>query len=146
MMQEVIRWYSKIAILAIDDDLTILLDEVEAVVKSPRNGKSNAAHNITAEEIKAGGEHIIDALTAICNKLWSTKQWTNCECHCWWSPSPNKGDLQLCQNYRTISLTSHVSKVMFKSAALLTTAASQSHSCRRTGKLESRPKHYLTNL
>ena len=51
---------------------------------------------------------MIDILTAICNKIWKT-----------WTQSlvitlPKKGNLQLCQNYRTISLISHPSKVMLK--------------------------------
>ena len=55
-----------------------------------------------------------DILTAICNKIWKTGEWPTT-----WTQSlvitlPNKGNLQLCQNYRTISLISHPSKVMLK--------------------------------
>ena len=57
---------------------------------------------------------MIDILTAICNKIWSTGEWPTT-----WTQSlvitlPKKGNLQLCQNYRTISLISHPSKVMLK--------------------------------
>ena len=57
---------------------------------------------------------MIDVLTEICNTIWRTGEW----------PTPlsqlqiitllKKGNLQLCQNYRTISLISHSSKVMLK--------------------------------
>ena len=55
-----------------------------------------------------------DILTAICNKILKTGEWPTI-----WTQSlvitlPKKGNLQLCQNYRTISLISHPSKVMLK--------------------------------
>ena len=57
---------------------------------------------------------MIDVLTEICNRIWRTGEWPTP-----WTQSliitlPKKGNLQLCQNYRTISLFSHSSKVMLK--------------------------------
>ena len=59
---------------------------------------------------------MIDVLTEICDRIWRTGEWPNP-----WTQSliitlslPKKGNLQLCQNYRTISLISHSSKVMLK--------------------------------
>ena len=57
---------------------------------------------------------MIGILTAICNKIWKTGEWPTT-----WTQSlvitlPTKGNMQLCQNYRTISLISHPSKVMLK--------------------------------
>ena len=57
---------------------------------------------------------MIDTLTKICNKIWVTREWPT-----EWTQSlvitlPKKGNLQKCQNYRTISLISHPSKVMLK--------------------------------
>ncbi len=57
---------------------------------------------------------MITALTTICNKIWQTGEWPTP-----WTQSliitlPKKGNLRLCQNYRTISLISHPSKVMLK--------------------------------
>ena len=56
----------------------------------------------------------IDALTEICYRIWRTGEWPSP-----WTQSliitlPKKGNLQLCQNYRTISLISHSRKVMLK--------------------------------
>ena len=70
--------------------------------------------NIPAELVQAGGETMIDVLTEICNRIWRTGEWPTP-----WTQSliitlPKKGNLQLCQNYRTISLISHSSKVMLK--------------------------------
>ena len=57
---------------------------------------------------------MIDILTAICNKIWRTGEWPTT-----WTESlvitlPKKSNLQLSQNYRTISLISHPSKVKLK--------------------------------
>ena len=87
---------------------------MEAAVKALKMGKSAGVDNIPAELVQAGGEAMIDILTAICNKIWKKGEWPTT-----WTQSivitlPKKGNLQLCQNYRTISLTSHPSKVMLK--------------------------------
>ena len=55
-----------------------------------------------------------DFLPSICNVIWETGKWPST-----WTKSiiitiPKKGNLQLCNNYRTISLISHGSKVMLK--------------------------------
>ena len=53
-------------------------------------------------------------LLIICNKIWQTGEWPTP-----WTQSltislPKKGNLHLCQNYRTISLIGHPSKVMLR--------------------------------
>ena len=77
-----------------------------------KKGKSSRVYNIPAELVKAGGETMIDVLTESYNRIWRTGDWPTL-----WAQSliitlPKKGNLQLCQNYRTISLISHSSKVM----------------------------------
>ena len=96
------------------DNYPILRDEVEQAVNSLKHGKSAGVDNIPSELIKNGGEAMIDALTVICNKIWETGEWPTS-----WTQShiitlSKKGNLQQCQNYRTISLISHPSKVMLK--------------------------------
>ena len=92
----------------------ILREEVEIAVASLKKGKSVGVDNIPAELVQAGGETMIDVLTEICNRIWRTGEWRTP-----WTQSliitlPKKGNLQLCQNYRTIRLISHSSKVMLK--------------------------------
>ena len=87
---------------------------MEAAVKALKKGKLAGVDNIPAELVQTGREAMIDILTAICNKIWKTGEWPTT-----WTQSlvitlPKKGNLQLCQNYRTISLISHPSKVMLK--------------------------------
>ena len=97
-----------------NDNYPILREEVEAAVKSLKKGKSAGADNVPAELVQAGGEAMISALLTICNKIWQTGEWPTP-----WTQSlvitlPKKVNLQLCQNYSTISLISHPSKVMLK--------------------------------
>ena len=87
---------------------------MEAAVQSLKRGKSVGVDNIPAELVQAGGEDVITTLTTICNKIWQTGEWPTP-----WTQSlvitlPKKGNLQQCQNYRTMSLISHPSKVMLK--------------------------------
>ena len=48
---------------------------MEAAVKALKMGKSAGVDNIPAELVQAGGEAMIDILTAICNKIWKTGEW-----------------------------------------------------------------------
>ena len=57
---------------------------------------------------------MIDVLTEICNRIWRTGEWPTPWTQLLIITLPKKGNLQLCQNYRTISLISHSSKVMLK--------------------------------
>ena len=89
-----------------------LREEMGAAVKALKIGKSAGVDNIPAELVQAGGEAMTDILTTMCNKIWKTGEWPTT-----WTQSlvitfPKKGNFQLCQNYRTISLISHPSKVM----------------------------------
>ncbi|GFS08675.1 endonuclease-reverse transcriptase [Elysia marginata] len=64
--------------------------------------------------VQAGGEAAIDMLLLICNKILQTGAWPKP-----WTQSlvitlPKKGNLKLCQSYRTISLISSPIKVMLK--------------------------------
>ena len=92
----------------------ILREEVEAAVKALKMGKSAGVDNIPAELVQAGEEDMVDILTTICNKIWKTGERPTT-----WTQSlvitlPKKGNLQLCQNYRTISLISRPSEIMLK--------------------------------
>ena len=75
---------------------------------------SAGVNNIPAELVQAGGQDVITVLMTISNKIWQTGEWPTP-----WTQSlvitlPKKGNLQQCQNCRTISLISHPSKVMLK--------------------------------
>ena len=100
-----------------NDSYPILREEVEAAVKSLKKGKSAGVDKIPSELVQAGGEAMTDMLLIICNKIWQAgliicnKIWQTGEWPTPWTQSliitlPKKGNLQLYQNYRTISLIS----------------------------------------
>ena len=83
-------------------------------MKSLKKGKSAGVDTIPAELLQQGGEAMVNALLIICNRIWRTGEWPTP-----WTQSPvialsKNGNLQLCQNYHTINLISHPSKVMLK--------------------------------
>ena len=102
------------ALVPEEDLQPIIRKEVEIAVASLKKRKSAGVDNIPAELVQAGGKTMITVLTKICNEIWRTEEWPTR-----WTQSliitlPKKCNLQLCQNYRTISLISHSSKVMLK--------------------------------
>ena len=96
-----------------DDKSPTLREEVEAAVKCLKGGNHQDG-NVPAELIKNGGEAMISTLTVICNKIWETGEWPTPWTKYMIITIPKKGNLQICNNYRTISLISHPSKVMLK--------------------------------
>ena len=76
--------------------------------------ESARVDNIPAELVQAGGEDVFTALTTICNKIWQTGEWPTLLTQSLVIMLPKKGNLQQCQNYRTISFISHPSEVMLK--------------------------------
>ena len=97
-----------------ENDHPILRRKVEAAVQSLKKGKSAGVDNIPAELVQARGKDVITALTTICNQIWQTGEWLTPWIQSLVITLPNKGNLQQCQNYRTISLISHPNKVMLK--------------------------------
>ena len=83
-------------------------------MQSLKKGKSVAVDYIPVELVPAGGGDVITVLTTNCYKIWQTGEWPTL-----WTQSlvitlTKKGNLQQYQNYQTISLISHPSKVMLK--------------------------------
>ena len=87
---------------------------MEAAVQSLNKAKSAGVNNIPAELVQGDGEEVITALTTICDKIWQTREWTVPLTQSLFITLPKKDNLQQCQNYRTIGLISHSSKVMLK--------------------------------
>ena len=97
-----------------DDDHPILREEVEAEMQALESGKAAGTDGVPAELIKHGSETVNDMLTKICDEIWRTGEWPTPWTQSLITTLPKKGNLQLCQNYRTISLISHASKVMLE--------------------------------
>ena len=107
-----------------EDNFQILREEVDAAIRSLKKGKSAGIDNMTAELIQHRGQVVTDIFTRICNKIWqsglhhgdnhslspSLKQAISNSAGEWptpWRQSliitlPKTGNLQQCQDYRTI--------------------------------------------
>ena len=95
-----------------EDSPPVLKEEVEAAVRSLKPGKAPGVDSIPSELLGCGGESTVEVLTALCQKIWEEKKWPAEWTQSLVIPLPKKGNLRQCQNYRTISLISHASKVM----------------------------------
>ena len=127
-----------------DEHHPILREEVEVAVKALKMGKSAGVDNIPPELVQSGGEAMTDILTSICNKIWKTGEWPTT----WTQPLVitlrKIGNLQLCKNYRTISLISHEGHV--EDHPKQTPVTSRRDHCRRASRFQSRKEHHRTNI
>ncbi|PVD38789.1 hypothetical protein C0Q70_01412 [Pomacea canaliculata] len=103
----------------------VLRAEVEAAIRDILSGKAADIDSVPAELIKGMGEEVTDVLTKICRKIWRTKQWPE-----WLRslvvPLPKSGNSSKCENYPTISLICHASKVMLRVLHRRLTASAES--------------------
>ena len=97
-----------------EERLPILREEVVTAIKQLKAGKAAGIDNIPGELLREGGESTVSILLKICNEVWISGKWPPSWTTSIIVPIPKKGDLKECQNYRTISLISHPSKVLLK--------------------------------
>ena len=93
-----------------------ILQEVEEATKALKTGKAACFDNISTELIQQGGGTVTCILYNTCTKICQTGEWPTS-----WTKSliitlPKKGNLQLCQNYRTISAIYSYAKIIGRSA------------------------------
>ena len=91
-----------------------LRSEFEKALKELPNGKSPGVDQIPAELIKASGEEGVSVMHRLCCRIWNSKQWPEDWRRAVLVTLPKKGDFLNCNNYRTISLISHASKLLLK--------------------------------
>ena len=97
-----------------DDSPDILESEVVNALKSLKLGKAPGIDNVPADLLVHGGESVVKIYTRICNYVYKTGNWPKDWTKSIVIPLPKKGNLKKCQNYRTISLISHPSKILLK--------------------------------
>jgi hypothetical protein len=95
-------------------ELDISTSEVEAAIKKLKPMKAPGVDGVCGELIQYGGEAAKHGIHKICQRAWEEETFPEI-----WTKSiiitiPKKGDLQLCENYRTISLVTHASKILLE--------------------------------
>lgn len=92
----------------------ILRSEVEQAIHKLNNGKAVGIDGVASELIKGGGDAVVDKLHDICVKAWKEGTFPAEWCKSIIVPLPKKGDNSRCENYRTLSLIPHASKVLLE--------------------------------
>ena len=92
----------------------ILKGEVENVTYLMKNGKATGTDDLPAEALKSLDEHNIDIIITICNIIYNTGYIPTEMKQSIFVPIPKKSKTQKCNEYRTISLMSHVTKLLPK--------------------------------
>jgi transcription elongation factor Elf1 len=89
-------------------------DEVKHAVLRLSNGKTAGKDEITAEMLKHGGQPLVDRLHELVLAIWEDEtvpqEWRDAVI----IPLPKKGDRQICDNWRGISLLSVAGKAFVK--------------------------------
>ena len=92
----------------------ILISEVHQALKELSMNKSPGHDNIPCEFWKHLDDDEIVVLHKLCNKIWSTCTWPTDWKRSIYVTLFKKGNPKHCENYRTIALISHTSKVLLK--------------------------------
>ena len=74
--------------------------------------KATGDDGVASEMLKASGETGVKILHKICNIIWKSKKWPGSWKKLVMIALYKKGDSAVCENYRTLSLISHASKVL----------------------------------
>ena len=92
----------------------ILKEEVEKAIRSMKNGKATGPDDIPAEILKALDEENTDIITSLCNKIYNNGLIPSEMKQSVFITLPKKPKTQNCAEHRTISLMSHVTKLLLK--------------------------------
>ena len=93
---------------------TILKEEVEKTIQSMKKGKATGSDEISTEMLRALDDENIDVITNLCNIMYNSGAIPTDSKQSIFITLPKKSKAQSCTEYRTISLMSHVTKLLLK--------------------------------
>ena len=96
------------------DGPKILKAEVEKAIKNLKQGKAAGPDKITTEMIKSLANFGIDTITELCNDIYNTGYIPKDLKTSIFITLPKKPRAVECEDYRTISLMSHITKILLK--------------------------------
>jgi len=91
-----------------------LRSEVAHAIRQTASRKTTCPDDVPAELFKAGGETTLDRIYRICVAISETGEWPEKWKFSTFIPLPEKGDLKPYENYRTVALVSHASKILLR--------------------------------
>ena len=92
----------------------IMKEEVELVIKSMKDKKAAGPDGLSTETLKALDDQNIDMITDLCNTIYNSGIIPADLKHSVFVTLPKKPKAQDCSSFRTISLMSHVTKLLLK--------------------------------
>ena len=93
----------------------IMKEEVELVIKSMKEKKATGPDGLSTEALKALDDQNVDMITDLCNTIYNSGKIPTDLKHSVFVTIPKKSRAQDCSSFRTISLMSHVTKLLLKS-------------------------------
>ena len=76
--------------------------------------KVSGGDGIPVELFQILKDDAVKVLHPVCQQIWKTQQWPQDWKRSVFIPTPKKGNIEECSNYRTIALISQTSKVILK--------------------------------
>ncbi|PGH37471.1 MAG: hypothetical protein CRN43_21000, partial [Candidatus Nephrothrix sp. EaCA] len=107
----------------------ILREEVLAAIKEMNNNKTEGIDSIPAEVLKSLGEKAVNELIELCQDIYRTGNWPEDFLQTIMIPIKKKTNAMLCEEYRTISLLTHASKILLKVIAKRLQAKAEADKC-----------------
>ena len=93
---------------------SIMKEEIQKALKSMKGGKATGTDELPAEALKALDEHNIEIITSLCNIIYNSGMIPTEMKHSVFITLPKKPKAMICTEFRTISLISHVTKLLLK--------------------------------
>ena len=98
--------------IEIEEGSPITKEEVKKVIKKMKVGKAPGIDDITTEHLKGLDENGLDKLTELCDLIYNTGYIPDDLKHSLFITIPKKKKAQNCCEFRTISLMSHITKII----------------------------------
>ena len=92
----------------------ILKEEVLLAINEMKKNKSEGIDNIPAEILKNLGEKAMSEMVKLCQDIYNTGIWPEDFLQTIMIPLKKKANATVCEEYRTISLLTHASKIMIR--------------------------------
>ena len=89
-------------------------EEVEKTMQSMKKGKTTGSDEISAEVLRALDDENIDVITNLCNIIYNSGAIPTDLKQSIFITLPKRSKAQSCTEYRTISLMSHITKLLLK--------------------------------
>jgi Reverse transcriptase (RNA-dependent DNA polymerase)/Endonuclease/Exonuclease/phosphatase family len=92
----------------------VMREEVLAAINDMKNGKAEGIDNIPIEILKNLGENARNELVQLCQDIYDTGKWPEDFLQSIVIPIQKKPNATKCEEYRTISLLTHASKILLR--------------------------------